>query len=98
MRVVKVRRIGKDPVGQGRERCIGPGTTTAPDLGHRRGLERIDKPADNVALFRIVAPRTQAATDRIENDVAGLPDDLIGQGIETKVTDESAQLFRGTRI
>ncbi len=98
MRVVKVRRIDKDPVGQGRQRCIGSVATGAPDLGHRRGLERFDKPADKVAFFRIVTPRTQAATDRVENDVAGLLDDLTGQVFKTKVTHESAQLFGGTRI
>lgn len=98
MRVVKVRCIDKDPVGQGRERCIGSGATAAPDRGHRRGLERFDKPADDVALFRIVAPRTEAATDRIENDVAGLLDNRIRQGIETQVTNEPAQLFRGAHF
>ena len=91
VRIVEVRRIGENAVRHRRKCRVGLGPSAAPDRCRSRCTERLDQIRCNAPLGRIVLPRTDGATDRVEDDVTGLRDDVLRQGLKSQLGCKSSQ-------
>ena len=94
VRIVEVGSVDERPVRERRQGRIRLDAGRAPDRGRRGRPKGGDQPGHDGRLLRIVAPRPDGASESVENDVAGLPHDRLGQVLELQPGNESAKQCR----